>query len=66
MPPNEGPDHLFAPRPGDHGTHGRFGDLAKDSSLQLRLTKAMPDWAAGMLSAAAGSAFGLLQKRLGS
>ncbi len=66
MPPDEGPDYLFAPRPGDHGTHGRFGDLAKDSSLQLRLTKAMPDWAAGMLSAAAGSAFGLLQKRLGS
>jgi NAD(P)-dependent dehydrogenase (short-subunit alcohol dehydrogenase family) len=65
MPPAEGPDYLFAPRPGDHGTHGRFGDLAKDSSRQLRLTKAVPDWAAGMLSAAAGSAFGLLQKRLG-
>ena len=66
MPPDGGPDYLFAPRPGDHGTHGRFGDLAKDSSAQLRLTKAMPDWAAGMVSAAAGSAFGLLQKRLGS
>ena len=66
MPPDDGPDYLFAPRPGDHGTHGRFGDLAKESSAQLRLTKAMPDWAAGMLSAAAGSAFGLLQKRLGS
>ncbi len=66
MPPAEGPDYLFAPRPGDHGTHGRFGDLAKDSSAQLRLTKVVPDWAAGMLSAAAGSAFGLLQKRLGS
>jgi len=66
MPPAEGPDYLFEPRPGDHGTHGRFGDLAKDSSRQLKLTKAMPDWAAGMLSAAAGSAFGLLQKRLGS
>jgi NAD(P)-dependent dehydrogenase (short-subunit alcohol dehydrogenase family) len=66
MPPAEGPDYLFAPRPGDHGTHGRFGDLAKDSSRQLRLTKAVPDWAAGMVSAAAGSAFGLLQKRLGS
>jgi NAD(P)-dependent dehydrogenase (short-subunit alcohol dehydrogenase family) len=66
MPPDGGPDYLFAPRPGDHGTHGRFGDMAKDSSAQLRLTKAMPDWAAGMLSAAAGSAFGLLQKRFGS
>jgi len=66
MPPDGGPDYLFAPRPGDHGTHGRFGDMAKTSSAQLRLTKAMPDWAAGMLSAAAGSAFGLLQKRLGS
>ena len=66
MPPDGGPDYLFAPRPGDHGTHGRFGDLAKDSSAQLLLTKAMPDWAAGMVSAAAGSAFGLLQKRLGS
>jgi len=65
MPPAEGPDYLFAPRPGDHGTHGRFGDLAKDSSRQLKLTKAVPDWAAGMVSAAAGSAFGLLQKRLG-
>ena len=65
MPPAEGPDYLFTPRPGDHGTHGRFGDLAKDSSRQLALTKAVPDWAAGMLSAAAGSAFGLLQKRLG-
>jgi len=66
MPPAEGPDYLFEPRPGDHGTHGRFGDLAKDSSRQLKLTKALPDWAAGMVSAAAGSAFGLLQKRLGS
>ena len=65
MPPADGQDYLFAPRPGDHGTHGRFGDLAKDSSRQLALTKAVPDWAAGMLSAAAGSAFGLLQKRLG-
>jgi NAD(P)-dependent dehydrogenase (short-subunit alcohol dehydrogenase family) len=66
MPPDGGPDYLFAPRPGDHGTHGRFGEMARDSSAQLRLTKALPDWAAGMLSAAAGSAFGLLQKRLGS
>ncbi len=65
MPPAEGPDYLFAPRPGDHGTYGRFGDLAKDSSRQLKLTKAVPDWAAGMLSAAAGSAFGMLQTRLG-
>jgi NAD(P)-dependent dehydrogenase (short-subunit alcohol dehydrogenase family) len=66
MPPAEGPDYLFAPRPGDHGTYGRFGDLAKDSSAQLRLTKVVPDWAAGMLSAAAGAAFGMLQQRRGS
>ncbi len=65
MAPDPGPDYLFAPRDEDMGTRGAFSDVAKTSSKQLQLTKVMPDWAAGMLSAAAGQAFGKLQNRLG-
>ncbi len=61
LPPDPGPDYLFEPRPGDHGTRGRFGHLARDSSAQLELTKLVPDWALGMLSAAAGRIAGRLQ-----
>lgn len=65
LPPETGPDYLWEPQPGDHGTRGVYSDMAKDGSVQLQLTKLVPDWAAGMLSAAAGRAFGELQKRLG-
>jgi NAD(P)-dependent dehydrogenase (short-subunit alcohol dehydrogenase family) len=60
LPPDPGPDYLFAPREGDHGTHGRFDDQARDASAQLELTKALPDWLLGMLSAAAGRVAGRL------
>ena len=59
--PDPRPDYLFAPREGDHGTHGRFDDLARDASAQLELTKVLPDWLLGMLSAAAGRVAGRLQ-----
>jgi len=65
LPPETLPDYLFEPQPGDHGTRGVYSHMAKDSSVQLKLTKVVPDWAAGMLSAAAGRAFGELQKRKG-
>ena len=65
LPPETLPDYLFEPQPGDHGTRGVYSDMAKDSSVQLQLTKVVPDWAAGMLSAAAGRTFGELMKRLG-
>lgn len=65
LEPDAGPDYLFAPRDEDMGTHGRFSAEAKTHSRQLELTKIVPDWAAGMLSAAAGRAFGGLQKRIG-
>ncbi len=65
MEPDPGPDYLFAPRDEDMGTRGKFSDMAKSSSRQLSLTKVVPDWAVGKVSAAAGHAFGTLQKRLG-
>lgn len=37
LPPAR-PDNLYFPVPGDHGAHGRFGDRAKPSSWQFRLT----------------------------
>jgi len=61
MPPDPRPDYLFAPREGDQGTHGKFDELARESSAQLELTKLVPDWALGMLSAAAGRIAGRLQ-----
>lgn len=48
-----------------NGIRGVYSDMAKDSSMQLQLTRVVPDWAARMVSAAAGRAFGELQKRLG-
>jgi short-subunit dehydrogenase len=32
------PDNLYQPLPGDHGSHGRFDDRARDHSLQLWLS----------------------------
>ncbi len=65
LPPDPGPDYLFAPRDEDMGTRGAFSDQAKSRSRQFELTKLMPDWAAGKLSAAAGHALGRLSQRLG-
>ena len=62
MDPDPRPDYIFETQPGDHGTRGRFSDQAKTSSRQLALTKVVPDWAAGMLSAAAGQLAGRLMK----
>jgi hypothetical protein len=31
--------NLFEPVPGDHGTHGRFDDDARERSVQLKLAK---------------------------
>ncbi len=62
MEPAGGPDYLFEPRPGDHGTRGRFSDQARTSSRQFAFTKRMPDWAAGKLSAGIGTIAGRLQK----
>lgn len=33
--PSPRPDNLFQPVPGDHGTHGRFDERARDNSPQL-------------------------------
>ena len=65
LPPDDGPDYLFAPRPQDMGTRGRFSGLAHASSRQLQLTKLAPDWAAGRLSVAVGEALGRVMRRLG-
>jgi NAD(P)-dependent dehydrogenase (short-subunit alcohol dehydrogenase family) len=63
--PDGGRPYLWEPRDEDMGTRGRFSDQAKASSRQLALTKVVPDWAAGKLSAAGGYAFGRLMQRLG-
>ena len=60
--PDERHDYLFEPRETDPGVRGRFSDQARTSSLQLEVTKRIPDWAAGLVSAAAGTVFGRLQK----
>ncbi len=65
LEPDGGPDYLFAPRAEDMGTRGRFSVQARTRSRQLGLTKVLPDWAAGMVSAAAGRGFGAVQKRRG-
>lgn len=65
LEPDGGPDYLFAPREQDMGTRGPFSAQAKTRSGQFALTKVVPDWAAGRLSAAAGHVAGQLQKRLG-
>jgi NAD(P)-dependent dehydrogenase (short-subunit alcohol dehydrogenase family) len=36
------PDNLFAPLPGDHGAHGRFGTRSTDSSPQTWINERLP------------------------
>lgn len=38
------PDNLFAPVPGDHGAHGRFGEGARGRSLLTRLSCLLWSW----------------------
>ena len=58
------PDNLFAPVPGDHGAHGRFGDEAKPRSAQLWLTthKGVLAAGAGVAAAAAAGAAAVLRR----
>ena len=37
--PPDRPDNLFAPLPGDYGSHGRFDERAKDHSVQFWLNR---------------------------
>ena len=60
--PETKPDYLFEPRDEDPGVRGRFSDEAKTSSRQWALTTVVPDWAAGLVSAAIGRAMGKLQQ----
>ena len=43
VPPDR-PDNLFAPVPGDHGTHGRFGKGARRRSLITKLSCWLWSW----------------------
>jgi NAD(P)-dependent dehydrogenase (short-subunit alcohol dehydrogenase family) len=47
------PDYLFAPLPGDHGSHGRFDDRAHPRSIQLWASMHRRGLLAGTLLAAA-------------
>jgi NAD(P)-dependent dehydrogenase (short-subunit alcohol dehydrogenase family) len=38
------PDNLFEPVPGDHGTHGRFGEGARTGSLITRISCLLSSW----------------------
>jgi NAD(P)-dependent dehydrogenase (short-subunit alcohol dehydrogenase family) len=38
------PDNLFEPVPGDHGTHGRFGEGARARSVLARLSYLLWSW----------------------
>jgi NAD(P)-dependent dehydrogenase (short-subunit alcohol dehydrogenase family) len=40
----ERPDNLFAPVPGDHGSHGRFGEGARTRSLLTWLSCRLTSW----------------------
>ena len=51
------PDNLFEPVPGDHGTHGRFGDGARKHSTVTWLSRHRG--VLGGLAAAAGAAAGI-------
>ena len=41
------PDNLWAPLPGDHGAHGRFNGAARDTSVQMWLSRNRAVLAAG-------------------
>jgi hypothetical protein len=47
------PDNLFAPVPGDHGTHGPFDDRAREFSWQLWANMRRWQMVAGVAGAAA-------------
>jgi NAD(P)-dependent dehydrogenase (short-subunit alcohol dehydrogenase family) len=52
------PDNLWSPVAGDHGAHGRFGDVASDFSLQLWATQHRGLLATAALIAVAAVALG--------
>src|SRR5205823_7232650 len=58
--PDDRPSNLWEPLPGDRGAHGRFGDEARDSSVQLPASKhhraLLAAAGAGLAAAAAGIA----------
>jgi short-subunit dehydrogenase len=51
------PDNLFAPAPGDPGAHGRFGNIAKQSSALLWLDRHHAVALLGAASLVLGAAF---------
>src|SRR5438067_1912341 len=58
--PDGRPSNLWEPLPGDRGAHGRFGDEARDSSVQLHASKhhraLLAAAGAGLAAAVAGLA----------
>ena len=61
--PDDRPDYLYEPLPGDQGAHGIFGDEAKDRSIQLDLTRNRRVLAAGVTALAAGAVAGVRAAR---
>ena len=57
--PDDRPDYLYEPLPGDQGAHGIFGDEAKSRSVQLDLTRNRRALAAGATALAAGALAGV-------
>jgi hypothetical protein len=55
-------DYLYAPVPGDHGSHGSFDDEAKVRSAQAALSRHRAAAAAGAAGLAAGAAAALLRR----
>lgn len=56
-------DNLFEPVPGDFAAHGRFDDVAHDSSTQMWLNRHRGAIAASLAVAAAGAGLGFMLKR---
>jgi NAD(P)-dependent dehydrogenase (short-subunit alcohol dehydrogenase family) len=63
-PPADRPDNLFAPVPGDHGAHGRFGRKARTRSPLLWASAHRAALAAGALAGLAVAALGLRRAAL--
>ena len=61
--PDERPDYLYEPLPGDQGAHGIFSDEAKARSVQLDLTRNRRAVAAGVAALAAGAVVGVRAAR---
>jgi short-subunit dehydrogenase len=59
--PNQ-PDNFWQPLPGDHGSHGKFDNLARNFSPQLWATKHRKALLGGLALTGAGAAVALLSR----